>query len=112
MNQSMTATLKYATISYKKMWVIAKLIRGKKATDVLDMLEFLPKKWADIVRKVVNSAVSNAVNNAWKNKDSLYIETVEVGRGPKLKRIRFVARARIHGYVKHRSFVKVVLVSK
>jgi len=27
----------------------------------------------------------------------------------KIKRIRFASRARIHGYVKHRSFVRIVL---
>lgn len=42
----------------------------------------------------------------------MYVKAIEVGRGPKLKRMRFVARARIHGYVKHRSFVKVILDNK
>lgn len=108
----MTATLKYAMVSYKKMGLIAKMVRNKKADDALQFLSFLPKKGAKIMRKVVRSAVANAVNNAWEDQNSLYIERVEVGRGPKLKRMRFVGRARIHGYAKHRSFVKVVLSSK
>lgn len=112
MSANTTATLKYATTSYKKMWLIAKMIRGKKASDAAVLLEFLPKKWADILRKVLMSAIANATNNADKNADMLYVDRVEVGRGPKLKRMRFVWRARIHGYVKHRSFVKVILASK
>ena len=112
MSASMTATLKYATTSYKKMWVIAKMIRWKDVTTASTLLEFLPKKWAKVMRKVVLSAVANATNNLDKDADKLYIDRVEVGRGPKLKRMRFVGRARIHGYVKHRSFVKVVLASK
>jgi ribosomal protein L22 len=39
----------------------------------------------------------------------LYVEKIEVGRWPKIKRIRFVSRSRISHYVKYRSFVKVYL---
>jgi ribosomal protein L22 len=48
----------------------------------------------------------------WLDREDLYVARVDVWRGPKLKRVRFVARARVHGYVKHRSFVRVVLNSK
>lgn len=94
------------------MGVIAKMVRGKKVQDALVFLNHLPKKWAKIMRKVVKSAMSNAVNNAWQKSENLVIDRVEVGRGPKLKRIRFVGRARIHGYQKHRSCIKVVLAAK
>ena len=112
MNASMTATLKYATTSYKKMQIIAQMIRGKKAIDALDMLHFLPHKSGTVLEKLVKSAVANATNNAGKKPENLVIKTIEVGRWPKLKRVRFVARARVHGYVKHRSFVKVELAEK
>ena len=108
----MTAQLKYATTSYKKMGVIAKMVRGKKVQDALVFLQYLPKKGAKVMRKVVKSAMPHAVNNAGNKPEDLVIQAVEVGRGPKIKRIRFVGRARIHGYQKHRSCVKVVLATK
>lgn len=110
MNKSMTATLKYALVSDKKMSLITKLVAGKKAAKALEMLDIIPKKPAKILIKVIKSAVSNA-QNAW-NTEELYIEEIKVGRAPKLKRIRFTSRSRISHYVKFRSFVKVILNSK
>jgi len=70
----------------------------------------IPKKPAKILIKVIKSANSNA-KNASDTKE-LYIKEINVGRAPKLKRIRFSSRSRISHYVKFRSFVKVVLNTK
>jgi ribosomal protein L22 len=45
------------------------------------------------------------------NINDLYIDRIDLWRGMKIKRMRFASRSRIHGYVKHRSFVRVVLDS-
>lgn len=111
-NGNMTATLKYAIISDKKMLLISKLIKGKKAQEALDILEYTPKKAAKILAKVVKSAAANAVTNGKESLWNLYISTVEVGKWPKLKRIRFTSRSRISHYQKYRCYVKVVLNTK
>ncbi len=108
----MSATLKYALVSHIKMELIAKLVRGKKAEEALEALEFVPNKAAKTLYKVIKSAINNAVKNANKDIHSLYIETVDVWAGPKLKRIRFTSRSRISHYAKYRSFVRIVLNSK
>lgn len=110
--RSLTATLKYALISDKKMSLIAKLVQGKKVDEALRVLSFTPKKAAKILHKVVKSAAANATTSADAVYDSLYIQTINVGTGPKIKRTRFASRSRVHGYLKHRSFVRVVLASK
>ena len=107
MNKSLTATLKYALMSDKKMSLIAKLVRGKKVDEALDILRFLPKKWAKTLYKVVQSAYSNA-KQAWHDKN-LYIKEINIGAGPKIKRVRFTSRSRISHYIKYRSFVQVAL---
>ncbi len=112
MQNSLSATLKYALTSYKKMQLIGKLIGGKQVDDALVMLEHTPKAAAKMLWKVVKSAQANAVSTAGKDSSSLYIAHVLVGRGPKIKRMRFASRSKTHGYVKHRSFVKVILTSK
>ena len=63
MSKSMTATLKYALSSSKKMRLVAKMVQGKSVDEALKLLHFLPKKTAAILYKVVHSAYSNAVNN-------------------------------------------------
>lgn len=96
-------------MSYKKMNLIAKLVRWKTAHDSLTLLQFTPKKWAWILYKAVKSAIANAVNN-WKfDEQQLFVEHILVGRWPKLKRMKFASRSRMHQYVHHRSYVKVIL---
>jgi len=104
----MTATLKYATTSDKKLTLIAKLIQWKKVSEAMPILKYLPKKGADILYKLVQSAMANAKNNG-DVKWELYIEKVDVTKWPKYKRYRFASRSKVHAYVKHRSFVRVVL---
>lgn len=108
----MTATLKYALSSDKKMMLVAKMIQWKSVDEALKILHFLPKKAAAILYKVVHSAYANATNNAWIKGSDLYIQTINVWRWPKLKRYRFASRSKVHGYIKHRSFVRVVLQAK
>lgn len=108
----MTATLKYALVSDKKMNLIAKLVKGKQVDEALDILKFTPKKAARTLYKVVKSAKTNAETNAKAVPENLYIKKIDVGRGPKIKRIRFTSRSRISHYEKYRAYVKVVLDNK
>jgi large subunit ribosomal protein L22 len=107
-----TATLKYALLSDTKMNLIADLVRGKSVKDSMKILEYMPKKGARTLYKLIKSAVANAVENEKLSVDELYIERIEVGKGPKIKRIRFTSRSRVSHYEKYRSYVKVVLNTK
>lgn len=112
MQNKLSATLNYALTSYKKMQLLAKLVTGKQVDDALNILEHTQKSAAKMLWKVVKSAQANATHNAGQEASWLYIDHVLVGRWPKIKRMRFASRSRMHGYLKHRSFVKVVLNSK
>ena len=111
MSNTAFATLKYALTSDKKLSLMAKLVRWKKAQESLDALQFIPKRTAKILYKVIKSAIGNATN-AWLKLEDLYIKSIEVWRWPKIKRIRFVSRSRVNYIIKHRAFVKVVLNTK
>jgi large subunit ribosomal protein L22 len=78
MSNSMSATLKYALVSHIKMELMAKLVRGKKVQDALDALQFLPKKSAKTLHKVIKSAVNNAVTIEKKDITVLYVQTIDV----------------------------------
>ena len=107
-----TSKKSYVDTSVKKLLVVADIIRGKDVNEALEILSNLPKKAAKILYKLVKSAKANAENNAWLDASNLYIERIDLWRGMKIKRIRFASRSRVHGYVKHRSFVRIVLNSK
>lgn len=62
-DNNLTATLKYALVSDKKMSLMAQMVKGKKVEDALVLLGFLPKKSAKCLYKVVKSASANATTN-------------------------------------------------
>jgi ribosomal protein L22 len=60
----------------------------------------------------VKSARDNAMHDEKTVSDNLYIKRIDVGRWPKIKRVRFSSRSRISHYEKYRACVKVVLDNK
>ena len=74
----MKASVKNVRISPKKLNVIAYIIRNMTAKDALDTLKFMPKKGADIMYKVVASAVANAEHNDSQAVAELVISSVSV----------------------------------
>lgn len=105
------ASLTYAIVSYQKMDLIAKMVRWKSVSNAVDLLNFLPKKAGRILLKVILSAQANMFVKEGKEVEGI-VSRIDVGRWPKLKRSRFTSRARVYGYNKHRSFVRVVLSVK
>lgn len=105
------ASLSYAISSPIKMELVAKMVRWKSTSDALTLLNFLPKKAGRTLSKVIASAHANAKAKEGDDIQTV-ISTVDVGKGPSIKRMRFTSRARVYGYTKHRSFVRVVLSVK
>ena len=58
-----SAKLRYARISPQKCRLVADAVRGKTVESALEILAFMPKKGAAIVKKVLESAVANAEHN-------------------------------------------------
>jgi len=98
--------------STKKIELIARLIRWKDIAEAIIILENLPHKVANILLKHLKNAIASATHNLDMNKEDLFIDRIDTGRAPKMKRIRYVARSRVHGYEKYQSFVRIVLNSK
>ena len=88
------AVLKGVRISPQKARLVVDSIRGKKVDKALDILTFSPKKGAEIVKKVVESAIANAENNNGADIDELAIKTIYVDKGTVLKRQRAGAKGR------------------
>ena len=89
------AKLKYARISPQKCRLVADMVRGQPVGRALATLRFTPKKGAEIVRKVLESAIANAEHNDGADIDELTVKTIYVEKGMVLK--RFTARAKGRG---------------
>jgi large subunit ribosomal protein L22 len=89
------ASLRGARISAQKGRLIADLIRGKPVDQAISILAFSPKKGAQLMKKLLESAIANAEHNDGADIDTLKVKTVHVERGAYLK--RFMARAKGRG---------------
>ena len=90
-----SAQHKNARISAQKARLVADLIRGKDVAQALNILTFSPKKGAELIKKVLESAIANAEHNNGADIDELKVVAIFVDKGPSLK--RFQARAKGRG---------------
>ena len=90
-----SAQHKNARISAQKARLVADMIRGKGVAQALNILAFSPKKGAELIKKVLESAIANAEHNNGADIDELKVVTIFVDKGPSLK--RFQARAKGRG---------------
>ena len=63
MATEVSAVLKGVRLSPQKARLVADLVRGKKVDYALNILNFSPKKGAEIIKRVVESAIANAEHN-------------------------------------------------
>jgi large subunit ribosomal protein L22 len=103
---------KYLRISPYKVRLVADLVRGKKVDEALTILKFLPKKGGRLINKTLRSAVANAENTQSIDVDTLFIKTILVDEGPKLKRWRPRAMGRATRILKRTSHITMVLAEK
>ncbi|MBN1353676.1 MAG: 50S ribosomal protein L22 [Candidatus Omnitrophica bacterium] len=102
---------KYIRISPKKLKPIAELVRKKSAEDAVNMLFTINKKGAAMLKKIIESAVSNAKKIPDKNftETELFISKIVVNQGPTLKRYRAMSMGRAGVIRKRTSHVLVEL---
>lgn len=105
----MKAIAKHVRISSKKANLVAGLIRKKNVVEALDILKFTPKKAAQILYKVLHSAIANAEKNFKQNKDSLIVQEIVVTEGRTLKRSVPVSRGRVHPRKKRTAHITVTV---
>ena len=103
------ATHKFARLSASKARVVLDLIRDEDVDDAADILQFTNRGAADVVAKVLNSAVANAVNNEGLDEDELYVAECFANEGPTLKRWRPRARGRATRINKQTCHITVVV---
>ena len=89
-----TAILKGVHLSPQRARLVADLGRGKRVDQALNILTFTPKRGAEIIKKVVESAIANAEHNNGADIDTLKVTSIYVDKGLVMKRIRARAKGR------------------
>jgi large subunit ribosomal protein L22 len=96
-------------ISWQKLNLVAKLIRGKKADQAVHLLQFSPKRIARDVKKVLESAIANAENNHGLDVDKLFVKEAFVGPALVMKRFKAKSKGRAGRIIKPFSNLTVVV---
>ena len=105
------AIAKYVRMSPIKLKPVADLVRGKDVNEALTILKFTPGKGAEIVEKVVQSALANA-HVKEMDTANLYVAEVYANQGPTMKRWRAGSQGRASIILKRSSHVGVTLREK
>lgn len=103
------AIAKYVRVQPRKVRIVADEISGKPAVQSAQVLQFHPSKGAAMLRKVLVSAIANAVENNGLNAGELKIARISVDEGPRAKRVEQRAMGRGNRIVKKTAHITVVV---
>ena len=95
--------------SPRKVNILLKSIRGKKADIAIRNLSFARQRIAFEIKKTLQSAIANAENNQQYDIDKLYIKEAYVGKSIVLKRFRARAKGRASAIKKPYSNLTIIL---
>jgi large subunit ribosomal protein L22 len=88
------ASANFQRISPRKARIIVDLVRGRDASEALQLLDFTAKAGAPFVKKLVASAVANArMKRPDVDVDTLFISKATVDKGPNSHMRRWRPRA-------------------
>lgn len=103
-----TASARGLRISPRKMRLVTNMVQGMRAVDAMTQLQFVNKKGALYMDRLIRSAVANAENNFSLPAESLFIKSVTCNMGQTMK--RFFPRARGSAFIIRRKLSAVNLI--
>src|SRR5205085_6652711 len=109
--EGMRAMLRYSRTSPYKVRVVLDLVRDKPVAEALDILQFSERDAAQLVHKLLRSAIANAETNDGLDPDELYVSACFADEGPTAKRWRPRARGRA-GRIRKRTCHVTVIVTR
>jgi large subunit ribosomal protein L22 len=104
------AHLRFLRVAPRKVRLVADEVRGMKVGEALAVLKFTPQAAAEHLAKLLRSAVANAEQKGGRvDVDALYVKTLTVDQGPKMRRFMPRAMGRAYRVEKKTSHIYVEL---
>lgn len=107
-----SAKLRGARLSAQKARLVADQVRGKAVEEALRILSFSPKKGAALIKKVLDSAISNAEHNDGADVDELVVATITVDDAMSIKRLMPRAKGRGDRIIKRSCHITVTVADQ
>lgn len=102
------STYRFARGSWRKIGLVADLIRGRRVDEADALLQFSPKRAAVQVRKALKAAVADA-EAADAAVDRLFVSESRVGNAMRIKRFQPKDRGRANPILKRTSHIVVAV---
>ncbi len=104
------AIARFVRVSPQKARLVVDLIRGKRAAEALQILQFARKRIAADVAKLLRSAIANATErHDHLDVDQLWVLAAYVNDGPRAKRIRPAPMGRAYRYQRRSAHIGVLV---
>jgi len=103
------AVLRHSGLSASKVRQVLDLIRGQDVDRAAEILVGTEREAANIIGKVLASAVANAAHNDFQNPDELYVSACYADEGTTAKRWRPRARGRATRIRKRSSHITIIV---
>lgn len=102
------ASAERVRISPRKVRLVVDMVRGKKLTDAIQMMKFVPNRAAVDVERLLKSVAANAENNYDLDPDDLWIKAIYADDAPQLRRFKPRARGRVGKILRRSSHITVI----
>lgn len=106
------AQLNNLRLAPRKVRAVSNLVKNKNAPDAVNQLEVVTRRSGLPILKLLKSAMANAENNRNMVKENLYIKSIEVDEGVKLKRFKPKGFGRVSPIEKKTSHVRLILAER
>ena len=111
------AEAKFQRVSPQKARLVLDLIKGRRVEEALNTVAFTKKAVAQLVEKVLRSALQNANYLSQEqgldvDVDNLYVKTAVANDGPRMKRIRPAPMGRAYRYQRRLSHIVISVAER
>jgi large subunit ribosomal protein L22 len=102
------ASAQRVRISPRKARLVIDLVRGKRVTEAIEIMKFLPNKAAVDVEKLLKSVSANAENNYDLDPEDLWIKAIYADDAPQMRRFKPKARGRVGKIIRRSTHITVI----
>lgn len=102
------ASVQRVRISPRKVRLVVDMVRGKKVTDAIEMMKFVPNRASVDVERLLKSVAANAENNYDLDPDDLWIKAIYADDAPQLRRFKPRARGRVGKILRRSCHITVI----
>ena len=102
------ASVQRVRVSPRKARLVVDLVRGKKVSDAIAMLRFVPNKAAEDIEKLLRSVSANAENNYDLDPQDLWVKAIYADDAPQMRRFKPKSRGRVGKILRRSCHITVI----